>query len=139
MYQKLNVNACLQKKIECPIITRENRMLTTNQMGYIYEVLGPVTQVFLVGLPIYENKFDAILIDKVLHFMTPNEIEMQLEYVKKALTVGGRLYIVTVTPHHPHFRKKFLPIYLQRRDEGVSYPGYIPDDDFYFRGSNGYT
>ncbi len=198
-YQKLNVNACLQKRIECPTITPENRILTTNQMGYIYEVLGPVTQAFLdneakfentlceigcgfgplliqmlergvgyyvacdlseehlvllvqriykhfwpskkemfskvefvqtrapSGLPICENKFDAILIDKVLHFMTPNEIDMQLEYVKKTLKVGGRVYIVTVTPHHPHFRKKFLPIYLQRRDEGVSYPGYIPD------------
>jgi ubiquinone/menaquinone biosynthesis C-methylase UbiE len=199
LYQKLNPIECLQREIHFPEVTPENRMLTTNEMGYIYEILGPLTQAFLdneaklkntlceigcgfgplliqvlergvehyvacdlsedhlvllaqriskhfgparkelfskiefirakapTGLPVFEKKFDAILMDKVLHFMTPNEIEMQLDYMKKSLKVDGRIYILTVTPHHSHFRTKFLPVYMQRSTEGISYPGYIPD------------
>ena len=196
-FEKLNPTDLIKKSIKSPQITPENRSLTMNGMGYVFEIINPLSLDFLeneakpgksvceIGtgfgpvpinalergvsryvacdlleehlallaerfykkfgdktdelvqslelirakapteLPPFKKEFDAVLMDKVLHFMTPDEIEIQITWLKKALKKGGKVYILTITPHHGHFREKFLPAYLERRAEGFVYPGYI--------------
>lgn len=78
-------------------------------------------------LPDYENEFDAIMMHAVFHFLNPEEVEVLMAWVKKALKNNGKLYIVTATPFTRVFRDAFLPIYEENSRNGVAYPGYVAD------------
>lgn len=76
------------------------------------------------GLPTNEL-YDAVLMDKVLHFFEPEEIEYFIMWAKKAIKKNGKLYILTVSPHNKVFRDKVLSVYLERSFKGGRYPGFI--------------
>jgi len=78
-------------------------------------------------LPKLVAAYDAILIDKVLHFLTPSEIESFFSWAKTALKKGGRLYITTVSAYSKIYAEKVLPVYLQNVKENIPYPGYFAD------------
>ncbi|MGE3318452.1 MAG: class I SAM-dependent methyltransferase [Candidatus Berkiella sp.] len=82
-----------------------------------------------VDLPQVKHTYDAILIDKVLHFLTPAEIEAFLNWAKGALKKGGRLYITTVSPHSKIYAEKVLPVYIENVQKNIPYPGYFEDTD----------
>lgn len=77
-------------------------------------------------LPDVCMRYDAILIDKVLHFMMPDEIQELFGWVRKSLRNNGKLYITTTSPYSKTFHK-LLPSYLQRRSAGDLFPGYFKD------------
>lgn len=79
------------------------------------------------NLPEVTQAYDAILIDKVLHFLKPAEIEAFLNWAKKALKKGGRLYITTVSPHSKIYADKVLPVYLENVKQNLAYPGFFED------------
>lgn len=76
-------------------------------------------------LPLVEDTFDAILLDKVLHFMTPSDIEYFIAWSKKALKAHGKLYILTISPFIKSFKDRLLPDYMAKRLQGNVYPGYV--------------
>lgn len=78
-------------------------------------------------LPKTERKYDAILIDKVLHFMSPEEIEVFLKWCQGALKRGGRLYVTTVSPYTQIFKDKVLPIYQAGVRKADLFPAYIQE------------
>ena len=80
-------------------------------------------------LPKVTDFYDAILIDKVLHFLTPSEIEIFLDWSKTALKKNGRLYVTTVSPHGKIYAEKALPMYLDRVKQNLPYPGFFEDND----------
>jgi SAM-dependent methyltransferase len=75
-------------------------------------------------LPDVKDKYDAILIDKVMHFMNPDEIIKFISWSKKALKNGGKIYVSTGSPYLKTYRKAF-PGYLERLAQGDLFPGYF--------------
>lgn len=84
----------------------------------------PLPGNFLEELVFEENYFDAILICRVLHFLTGNEIERALEKMKYWLKPNGKIFAVVETPFLSNW-KTFLPIYIQRKMAGEAFPGEI--------------
>ncbi len=72
------------------------------------------------------ESLDIILINRVSHFLTPDEMEETLQKAFKWLTPGGRLYIITMSPHH-YLLERFLPVYNQRVHNKVIWAGDIPN------------
>lgn len=76
----------------------------------------------LAGLP--NNFFDAILICRVLHFFTGEQIEKSLEQLTTHLKPGGKLFVVCETPYLKNWQK-FIPEFERRVVQGVKWPGEI--------------
>ncbi|MDP1835749.1 MAG: class I SAM-dependent methyltransferase [Chlamydiales bacterium] len=71
--------------------------------------------------------YDAILIDKTLHFFTPEEVEQFLIWAHEALTPQGHLYVLTISPYISSYAEKVLPEYMANQSSGARFPGYVPD------------
>jgi SAM-dependent methyltransferase len=79
---------------------------------------------FLVNFPIRYPAFDAILISRMGHFLSPKNFMKMLHQVFRILVPGGRLHITTATPYLLSF-KSFIPVYEERKANGDPWPGYI--------------
>ncbi|MBP9722625.1 MAG: class I SAM-dependent methyltransferase [Gammaproteobacteria bacterium] len=55
-----------------------------------------------------ENYFDAILISRVMHFFTGEDIIKSLKILRDWIKPGGKIYIVVETPYLSNWQK-FLP------------------------------
>lgn len=76
---------------------------------------------------IKENYFDGILVNKVLHFFTPETIDAFLQWVNKGLKSGGRAFILTASPFFKvasPFSEELLEPYQKKKQDGVRFPGY---------------
>ena len=56
--------------------------------------------------------------------MTPVEIVQFIDWVKKALKKGGKIYVVTASPYSKSYHK-ILPNYLARLAKGDLFPGHF--------------
>lgn len=74
----------------------------------------------------YENHFEAILMSQVLHFLTSQEIEQGVSLLLKWLKPGGKIFLTAISPYIGVL-KKFLLLYQERKQQGVSWPGEIED------------
>jgi SAM-dependent methyltransferase len=101
--------------------TNKKINLTTGDFDKVVFVPGSFPS-DLKGLP--ENFFDAILICRVLHFFTGDQIEKALKQLYKHLKPGGKLFIVCETPYLKNW-EKFIPIYESRVSDGQEWPGEI--------------
>lgn len=68
-------------------------------------------------------KFDAILIESVLHFLTPDEIQITLGKLNDLLKDNGRVYILTSSP----YLKYLYDQYVINIELGQSWPGFFED------------
>lgn len=73
-------------------------------------------------LPLVENTYDAILVDKCIHYFTPDEMETFIRWVEVALKKGGRLYVTAVSAHSRVFRN-VLPLFVERQQKHHPHPG----------------
>ena len=64
----------------------------------------------LFSLELPQNFFEAILISRVIHFFTPEEVSLCLQMLKAWLRPGGKLFITTETPYLSNWTK-FIPIF----------------------------
>jgi len=69
------------------------------------------------------NSFDAVMLHRVIHFMTPQQIIEGFAKINKWLTPGGKVFIVVMSPQHKQFASWFLPIYEQKWQQGEEWPG----------------
>ena len=74
-------------------------------------------------LPQASHQFDAILIDKVIHFLSPEEIIQTLHWAKNALRPGGTIYTSTASPYSKHFSQDIRDDYERRQAAGERFPG----------------
>lgn len=77
-----------------------------------------------------QNSFDAILICRVLHFFSGEEITDSLKIAFDWLKPGGRLFVVAETPYLKNW-KRFIPIYEERKQKGEKWPGIITNPEEY--------
>lgn len=71
-----------------------------------------------------ESKYDAILIARVLHYLSPEQMNQALAHLYKLLKPGGKIFIIAITPYVRRFQK-FIPEYEKRVKQGEPYPGYV--------------
>jgi SAM-dependent methyltransferase len=76
-------------------------------------------------LPRASHQFDAILIDKVIHFLSPEEIVQTLTWAKNALKPGGSIYVSVSTPYANHLSQKVREDYEKRQAAGEPFPGVV--------------
>ena len=76
------------------------------------------------GVQLADNSFDSILIARVLHFLSPMELEAAIKKSYRLLKPGGKIYVVAITPFVKRY-EPFIPEYERRLAAGDSYPGYV--------------
>jgi len=82
------------------------------------------------GIKFPEGYFQKILISRVLHFFTGEEIERAIKVAYNWLRPGGKLFIVCETPFLNNW-SSFLPEYEKRKKDGVKYPGEIDNPKYW--------
>lgn len=70
------------------------------------------------------DSFDAILIARVLHFFTPEQITAGIKDLYRILKVKGQVYAIATTPYIKRY-SKFIPEYERRVQNGDPFPGYV--------------
>ncbi|MCX7338231.1 MAG: class I SAM-dependent methyltransferase [Alphaproteobacteria bacterium] len=73
-----------------------------------------------------EQSIGAVLLRRVVHFFTPEELETSIDKIYTWLKPGGRVFIITMSPFH-YSLKNFAPLYEKRWAEGSAWPGEIFD------------
>ena len=69
--------------------------------------------------------FDAILIESVLHFMNPDEVQLALKKMHSLLKEGGAVYITVSSP----FLKHLVVAYEQEKNKKSLWPGFFTDPE----------
>lgn len=73
------------------------------------------------------NKFNSILADKVLHFLTIKEISDFLTWSYSHLDIGGSLFILTISSTSSATKGSLNPIYLTDFEHNSEiFCGYVP-------------
>ena len=73
---------------------------------------------------IMENDaLDAVVIYRVIHFLSAEEIELGLSKICKWLKKGGKVFIVVLSPYHKEYSEWFLPLYNAKWEDGNKWPG----------------
>ena len=75
-------------------------------------------------LPVSPETYDAILADKLIHFLKPEHIDRFIDQAKMCLKPGGKLYVTTASPYS-HAYGTILPEYLEREGRGERFPGHF--------------
>ena len=70
-----------------------------------------------------KNSLDAVVLYRVIHFLSPEEIENGLAKIYTWLKPGGKVFIVVLAPQHKAYSDWFLPIYNARWESGDKWPG----------------
>jgi ubiquinone/menaquinone biosynthesis C-methylase UbiE len=81
-------------------------------------------------IDIQDNSISSILMCRVIHFFTPDEIALTFKKSFDMLVPGGKLYIVADTPYQKNWAK-FLSIYEQKKRNGDKFPGLVTNSDDY--------
>lgn len=76
------------------------------------------------------STFSAILAERWLHFLTGDEIEETVGAFYRWLSKGGKAFVVAETPYISAL-EKFIPIYEERKKNGVLWPGIVEDWSLY--------
>jgi ubiquinone/menaquinone biosynthesis C-methylase UbiE len=75
-----------------------------------------------------EKRFDAILIARVLHFLTPDEITSSLTLARDLLKENGAIYIIVATPYgNDDWYNDFILEFEMRKRNKDPFPGYVDD------------
>ncbi len=69
------------------------------------------------------RKYDAILCESVLHFMSPEELRKTLDLINASLKQGGQVYITVISPYLQPFRETFKT----NKASGAEWPGIFKD------------
>lgn len=74
-------------------------------------------------LELSSSGLDVVMLHRVLHFLSPQEIEEGLKKIHQWLKPGGKVFVVVMAPQHKGFSKWFLPLYNEKWNSGDKWPG----------------
>jgi len=72
---------------------------------------------------IKENTIDSILISRVLHYLSPDDIIKTANIFSKILKPNGKIYVICVTPYNKAY-SQFVPIFESNKKNRIKYYGY---------------
>lgn len=78
---------------------------------------------FPYAMDLADESVEAIVIYRVLHFLSPTAIEAGLSKAQRWLKPGGKLFIAALAPQNKSFSTWFLPIYNEKWSNGIKWPG----------------
>ena len=78
-----------------------------------------------------EERFGAIHASRVIHFLTPEDVQKSLQKMYRWLQPGGKLFLVSDSPYVGYWASKASE-YEARKAAGDLWPGYIDDVSKYF-------
>lgn len=99
------------------------KQLKDNKKEHLFSSLELISGRCPDDVKLRDNCLDAILVNKVLHFFTPDNIDSFVEWIKKGLKIGGLVYIFTVSPFYKG-HEEILIGYEERKKEGIRFPGW---------------
>jgi len=70
------------------------------------------------------EKYDAILVARVLHFLSPFQITIAIKNLYNMLKSEGRVYVIAVSPYVKRY-ESFIPEYERRLANNEQFPGYV--------------
>jgi SAM-dependent methyltransferase len=70
------------------------------------------------------NSLSAVVMHRVIHMMTPDEIEEGFAKINRWLVPGGKVFIAVLPPQHREYKDQVLALYNKRWQEGHAWPGY---------------
>lgn len=79
------------------------------------------------NLDIPAESLRAVILHRVLHFLSGKEIDIGLDNVKRWLKPGGKIFIAVLSSEHIAYRDQFLPEFEKRKKEGDPWPGMYLD------------
>ena len=103
------------------ILAHRAETLDKSYLSYIHLIPATFSD---QSLDLFKNQYDAILIARVLHFMTPFEVSTTLNQAYKILKPGGKIYAVMLSPYVKGFAA-FIPEFENRIKNHQSFPGYV--------------
>ena len=71
-----------------------------------------------------DDHFDAILLNRVIHFYGPDQVKRTMKEVYRILKPGGEVFVVAITPYVKRY-ESFIPLYKQRKLLRHAYPGHL--------------
>lgn len=74
-----------------------------------------------INLP--DESIQYALMNKVLHFLKPSELDAAFAKMSAMTKKGGKWFVMTVMPECKDY-KKFAPVYFARKALGIKYPGF---------------
>jgi DNA-binding transcriptional MerR regulator/precorrin-6B methylase 2 len=75
-------------------------------------------------LPKVQNAYDAILAEKVMHFMSPTDVKEFIAWAKDALKPGGKIYATVSSPYSKRYRN-MLGEFHHKLATGAEFPGHF--------------
>jgi len=75
-------------------------------------------------IKILDGSIGAVLICRVLHFFSGEDIERSLKKIHSWLAPGGKIFMVNETPYLKNWIRH-LPIFEERKAKGEKWPSYI--------------
>lgn len=118
--KKYYINDCEEKHLK--IFARQ---LKENKKEHLFSSLELILGRCPDDVKLRDNSLDAILVNKVLHFFTPSNIDSFVEWMRKGLKTGGLVYIFTISPFYKG-HEEILTGYEERKKEGIRFPGWCP-------------
>ena len=94
-------------------------MLTVDDKERLY-----LNKEALPNLNLPANFLGAVLLCRVMHFFTPENVTQMFKNVQSWLVPGGRFYLVVMSPYH-YSLKGFAKTYEHRLANGDKWPGII--------------
>ncbi len=93
--------------------------ITPKTLDNIKFIAGDISEIEI------EDKYDAILVARVLHFMNPEKLNKTVSKLYNLLKPNGRVYVIAITPYVKRYQK-FIKEYEDRLNKGdLLYPGYV--------------
>ena len=98
----------------------EQKKINQKASSKIKYISGDITNTDFV----LTEQYDAILIARVMHFFTPEKMNIAITKLAKLLKSHGRVYVVAITPYVKRYQL-IIPVYEQRLTNNEAYPGYV--------------
>lgn len=78
-------------------------------------------------LDIPKSFLKAVILHRVLNYLSGEEIDLGFEKIKHWLKKGGKIYIMVLSSEHIDYRQQILPEYEKRKKNGDLWPGMYLD------------
>ena len=84
-----------------------------------------------------DNSLDAVILYRVIHFLSGSEVETGFRKIHDWLKPGGKIFIAVLSPYHKAYSEWFLPQYEIQWEKGNKWPGdnlpvrrALPDQEY---------
>ena len=91
---------------------------SANQVQFIQADITNARDINNIGV------YEAIFVGRVLHFLTPEKLEITIKHLFLLLKSAGRVFIVGITPYVKRY-ESFIPEYERRVAAGEKNPGFV--------------